>query len=164
MSRVPSELLAARYQNDHEKVASLLAGGVELDVFDAAAMGDDGRIAELLDGGADLNAFADDGFTPLQLAAFFGQPHAVALLLSRGADVDAVARNDMKIHALHAAAASGNLESIELLLDAGADVNAQQHGGYTALDEARVKEDAAMEAMLLAAGATVTAGAPATGE
>ena len=44
-----------------------------------------------------------DGFTPLQLAAYFGAARAAALLLARGAEVGAVADNPMRIQALHAA-------------------------------------------------------------
>lgn len=68
-------------------------------------MGRADRIAELLDRDPTLaNAYASDGFFPLGLAAFFGHPEAVALLLARCADVTAVARNPMRVQALLKAA------------------------------------------------------------
>ncbi|HEX2043005.1 MAG TPA: ankyrin repeat domain-containing protein, partial [Acidimicrobiales bacterium] len=49
------------------------------------------------------HASAADGFTPLQLASFFGHPAAVRVLLDRGADVGAVSANPMHLQALHSA-------------------------------------------------------------
>src|SRR5438270_13307228 len=81
-----SAVLAAQYRHQHDVVAALLAASPPLDVFDAAAVGDVDRLAELLEADpSSANAYAAEGFFPLALAAHFGQPAAVDLLLQRGA-------------------------------------------------------------------------------
>src|SRR5688572_23142060 len=89
-----SALLYARYRGRLDLVDVMLASAHELDVFEAAALGKADRVSERVDADPELaTAFAPDGFHALGLAAFFGHPEIVALLLERGADVDAVARN-----------------------------------------------------------------------
>lgn len=78
------------------------------------------------------------------------------LLLDRGADVSAVARNDMRVQALHAAVAGRNREAVRMLLAAGADPNAEQHGGWTPLMAAQQHGDDDIAAELIAAGARPT--------
>ncbi len=70
-------------------------------------MGRTARVAEWLDRDPGLlNARSSDGFSPLGLAAFFGQTETVRLLLARGADTkDAAAL----------AATKGRLDVLQLL-------------------------------------------------
>ncbi|MGH9260252.1 MAG: ankyrin repeat domain-containing protein, partial [Acidimicrobiales bacterium] len=100
-----------------------------------------------------LNAFSGDGFFPVGLAAFFGHPETVRLLLARGADVTVVARNPMRVQALHSAVASRNLETVRLLLEAGAPVNDKQQEGWTPLHAAVHNGNAEMVGLLVAHGA-----------
>jgi hypothetical protein len=66
-----SALLTAVYHGNDAAVAAIRAAGVELNVFEAAAVGDVGRVRALVDGDPALaRAFAPDGFHPLGLAAF----------------------------------------------------------------------------------------------
>jgi ankyrin repeat protein len=65
-------------------------------------------------------------------AALNGNVDAVALLLERGADVNA-AESWRGQTALMWAAAEGNVDAVRLLLDAGADVAQQSNSGFTAL-------------------------------
>jgi uncharacterized protein len=158
-----SAVLQAVYRGDREE-AERLAEGKELDVFEAAALGRTDRLRELLDEDpARANAFGDDGFHPLGLACFFGHVDAARLLLDRGADVDALARNEhIQTAAIHAAAASGDAgsdettryELVELVLEHGADPNLEQGGGFRAIDAARQNGDERVEALLLEHGAT----------
>ena len=149
-----SALMKARYQLRKELVDLLLAAKPELDIFEAAAMGKRERAKELVRAQPELmQAWSPDGFTALHLAAFFGQPEMVALLLKYGAVVNTTARNPMKVMPLHSAAAARNLKSVELLLEHGADVKVQQQGGWTALHAAAHHGDVAMAKMLLAHGA-----------
>ena len=153
-----SAVLAARYRGQHEMVSALLDAGPDLDVFDAAAVGAVDRLTQLLDREPALaNAYASDGFLPLGLAAFFGQPAAVQLLLQRGADVGATARNPMRVQALHAAVAGRNRDAVGLLLEAGADPNVHQHGGWTPLMAAAAHGDEEIVDLLLRRGADATA-------
>lgn len=147
-------VLIAQYHHKGDIVQDLLAAGPELDVFDACCVGRTARVGELLDADpALLNAYNGDGFFPLGLAAFFGHPETVKLLVSRGADVAQVARNPMKIQPLHAGAASHNLEVMKALVDAGAPVNGKQHKGWTPLHEAARHGDVEIARVLLAKGA-----------
>jgi ankyrin repeat protein len=146
--------LHARYRDNHDAVAQLLATDPELDAFDAAGLGRPDRLAELLAADPGLaSAFASDGFTPLHLASFFGWSEAARLLLERAAPPNAVSRNPMQVMPLHSAAAGGHDEVARLLVAAGADVNARQLHGYTPLHAAAQNGDAEMTEMLLAAGA-----------
>ena len=129
-----SAVRAALYAHQQKVADVLLEAKPELDVFDAAAAGDVDRLTELLDGDGDLvGAWSEDGFNPLHLAAFFNRGEAVRLLLDRGAEVGAVATNEMRVQALHSAVAAGSLEIVAALLVAGADPNARQEGGFTPL-------------------------------
>ncbi len=149
-----SALMKARYHFRMEMVEALVAAKPELDIFEAAAMGKRERAKELVRAQPELmRAWSPDGFTALHLAAFFGQPEMVALLLEHGAVVNMTAHNPMKVMPLHSAAAARNLKSVELLLEHGAEVNAQQQGGWTALHAAAHHGDVAMAKMLLARGA-----------
>jgi ankyrin repeat protein len=149
-----SALLWARYRNRPDLVDALLAADPVLDVFDAAALGRLDRLVELVDGDpAQANAWSADGFTPVGLAAFFGQPEAVRFLIGRGADVHAVARNPMLVQPLHAATAARSADSVRLILEAGADPDARQQEGWTALMAARRHGDDEIIELLLAHGA-----------
>lgn len=80
-------VLIAQYHHQHEAVAVLLAKDPDLDIFDAASVGRTARVGELLSRDPTLlEARSNDGFSPLALAAFFGQVETVKLLLARGAD------------------------------------------------------------------------------
>jgi len=154
-----SAILEALYRDDAE-TARKLAQGAELDVFEAAALGETARVGELVEGDPPLaNAFGGDGFHPLGLACFFGHVSSARVLLEHGADVDALSRNEhIQTAAIHAAAASGTDEAtryelIELVLDHGADPNLAQAGGFRAIDAARQKGDERVERLLKDRGA-----------
>jgi len=163
-AREESGLSAVRaaYYSQHQDVADvLLEANPELDVFDATTVGDVDRVAELLDADPNLiGAWSEDGYTPLHFAAFFKQGKVLRELLDRGADIGAVAHNDMKVQPLHSAVAAGSMEAVAALLVAGADPNARQEGGYTPLMGAEKSEDNDMVRLLLDHGAEETATAP----
>jgi uncharacterized protein len=149
-----SAVTQARYHGQDDIVDTLLAAGPELDVFEAAAVGRLERVRELLeDDPALVTALSPDGFTPLHLAAFFGHPKTARLLVERGADTNAVARNPMRVRPLHSAAAAQQLEIAELLVDHGADVNATQERGFTPLHAAAQNGDIGLARLLLGRGA-----------
>ena len=129
-----SAALHARYRNDHDAVARLLAASPELDVFDASGLGEMARLEELLVADPYLaTAVARDGFTPLHLAAFFGHTEAATHLLDHGAEPNAISRNQLRLMALHSAAAGSHVGVARLLVAAGGDVNATHQHDYTAL-------------------------------
>ncbi len=133
----------------------LLSGLTDLDVFEAATVGNTGRLSLLLDQSpAAVTSISPDGWTPLHLAAAFGSPEAVAMLLASGAAVNQRSTNPMRNQALHAAVALGrNPETVKLLVEHGAEVNAVQAGGFTPLVQAAAAGHAALVQILLAAGA-----------
>ncbi|MGA2537174.1 MAG: ankyrin repeat domain-containing protein [Terracidiphilus sp.] len=136
-------------------LSRLAADGLPLDIFEAAATGDDGRLKALLQAEPELaGSFSGDGWTPLHLAAAFGTPETVSALLAAGASVDAFSRNPQQNQPLHAALALGkNTQTIRLLLDAGASVNSTQAGGFTPLFSAAIANRKDLVKMLLAEGA-----------
>jgi uncharacterized protein len=149
-----SAALHARYRDNHDAVAQLLATSPELDAFDAAGLGRADRLAELLVREPGLaTAFATDGFTALHLAAFFGQTESARLLLGHGAGTNVVSQNALKVMPLHSAAAGSHLGVARLLVAAGADVNATQPHGYVPLHAAAQNGNAELTELLIAAGA-----------
>ena len=153
--------MQALYGGRTDEAREIAASRSNLDVFEAAAIGDVGRLRELLDDDAALvTVWSEDGFTPLHFAAFFGHPEAAKLLVERGADLEARSTNQqfaLDAAPLHSASAAGQLEVCKVLLDAGADVNAVQHGGYTALLDAAANQNDELVAFLLERGADRTA-------
>jgi ankyrin repeat protein len=153
-----SVLMRARYQMSKSLVAAVRPHVPELDVFEAAAFGDLDRLSELLAQDPELvEAWSGDGFTPLHLAAFFGQTDAARLLLARGAPVDPSGQGWMTGTPLHAAAAGSHATIVGMLLEVGADPNRRQRHGYTPLHSAAANGDLGSVEALLGAGADPTA-------
>ncbi|GGL86066.1 hypothetical protein GCM10010840_25020 [Deinococcus aerolatus] len=149
-----SPVLFAAYYHHPAMARVLVEEGAALDIFEAAAIGEAERVREVLDADAALlNAASPDGFSPLGLAAFFGQEAVAALLLSRGADVNTVSRNAMRVGPLHSAVAGNHAGLVRTLMDAGADVNAAQQGGFTPLMGAAQNGNAELVRLLLSHGA-----------
>jgi uncharacterized protein len=149
-----SALMRARYRSDEAMVQALLPAARDLDVFEAVTFGDLDRITELwIFDPAIVAARSGDGFTPLHLAAFFGQTDTVDFLLERGAEVDAVGTGWMAGTPLHAAASGRHADAIASLLAAGADPDVRQSGGWTALHAAAMHGDGPSTRLLLDAGA-----------
>ena len=149
-----SAIMQAIYQRKHEIVDMLRRAAGELDVFEAAALGDSNRLRQLLREQPDsICSFSNDGFTPLHFASFFSQLEAAEALLEHGADPNAVATNVTKLAVINSAAASGNAELVKMLLREGANPDSQQEGGYTALHSAAHSNNSEMVQALLDAGA-----------
>ncbi len=152
-----SVILVAAYNMKPEVVNALLDLGAPVDIFEASVLGKVDRIQEILEANpARASEHAPDGFTPVALAAFFGQPAAVKALIAAGADVKAAARNALKVQALHAAVAGRNLDIVKAVLDAGADPNAQQQAGFRPMHEAGTNANRALAELLLKHGADPT--------
>ncbi|GAC1502733.1 MAG: hypothetical protein NVS1B14_07690 [Vulcanimicrobiaceae bacterium] len=150
-----SALLFAKYHRLDRVVELIRAQGIELSVFEAAAVGDLRSLERMLElDRHEALALSADGFTAAHLAAYFCQSDALALLLKAGADANAVAHNHSKVTPIHSAVAGGDAECVRLLLDAGADPNVQQAGGFTPLHEAAERNKRAIYDALVAAGAT----------
>jgi uncharacterized protein len=154
-----SELLQAVYRGDRARVDELLAAEPQLDVFEAAAVGDVESLRRQLDEDPQLaNAWAEDGFQPLGLASFFGHLEAARLLVERGAEVNSSSRNDFEVMPLHSAAATGDAEVryelAKLLLEHDADPNARQQDDFTPLMAAYQHGDERLRTLLVEHGAS----------
>ncbi|XP_032429955.1 ankyrin-3-like isoform X12 [Xiphophorus hellerii] len=159
--------LAVALQQGHDQVVSLLLendtkGKVRLPALHIAARKDDTKAAALLlqnDHNADVeskmmvNRTTESGFTPLHIAAHYGNINVATLLLNRGAAVDFKARND--ITPLHVASKRGNTNMVRLLLERGARIDARTKDGLTPLHcGARSGHEQVVE-MLLNRGAPI---------
>ncbi|XP_071319831.1 ankyrin-3 isoform X16 [Trachinotus anak] len=159
--------LAVALQQGHDQVVSLLLendtkGKVRLPALHIAARKDDTKAAALLlqnDHNADVeskmmvNRTTESGFTPLHIAAHYGNINVATLLLNRGAAVDFKARND--ITPLHVASKRGNSNMVRLLLERGAKIDARTKDGLTPLHcGARSGHEQVVE-MLLDRGAPI---------
>jgi ankyrin repeat protein len=144
----------ARYRGRADLADVLLEAGPELDVFDAAAVGDVARLTQLIDADPSLpGTYSEDGFTPLHLAVFFGHAEAAHALVDRGAEVNPLSRNEMRVMPLHSAVAGNDIASARVLVEHGADVNASSHEGWTPLHGAAQHGNPELVEILLAAGA-----------
>lgn len=150
-----SMLMWSIYTRQPEITNTLRGAAEELDVFEAAALGDCARLREILAGDAmQVWAVSADGWAPLHLAAGFAGPEAVRLLLEHGAHAHQVSHNPQRNQAMHAAVGLGGpADVILLLLEAGADVNATQAGGFTPLHQAAAAGRQEIVELLLENGA-----------
>lgn len=100
--------------------------------FQAARDGDTETLTEYFAAGRPVNDTNKRGDTLLIVAAYNGQPKAVAVVLKQ-AKVQVDARNKMGLTALTAAAFKGEVEIAKALVAAKADVNAANDSGQTSL-------------------------------
>ncbi|HZT78345.1 MAG TPA: ankyrin repeat domain-containing protein [Vicinamibacterales bacterium] len=151
-----SAILTAVYRGHTDIVNLLVARGAEMTIFDAAAAGEVERVERLVANGAPVNGYSADGWTPLHLAAFFGHPRIVELLLAHDADVAAISKNSTGNTALHAALAGNRKFVAGLLIGAGSDVNAADAAGWRPLHLAASNNNLDAMKTLIAQGADVT--------
>ncbi|NXN10600.1 ANK2 protein, partial [Indicator maculatus] len=159
--------LAVALQQGHNQAVAILLendtkGKVRLPALHIAARKDDTKSAALLlqnDHNADVQSKVTlllcSGFTPLHIAAHYGNVNVATLLLNRGAAVDFTARNG--ITPLHVASKRGNTNMVKLLLDRGGQIDAKTRDGLTPLHcAARSGHDQVVE-LLLERGAPLLA-------
>lgn len=153
-----SVVLKATYYGRRDVVEALLASGVELNVFEAAATGQTARVRTLIEEDPALvNSYSPDGFAPLGLAAFFGHPETVDVLLAAGAEVSAPSRETMKLTPLASALATGQNQIARTLIEHGAHVNAKGESDVTPLHTAAARGNIEAATFLLEHGADINA-------
>ncbi|EIE00851.1 ankyrin repeat domain-containing protein [Leptospira licerasiae] len=129
-------VLFALYYGKEDIVNSYIALGIPLNLFEAAALGDEARVKELVDSNPNIvHSYSPDGWTPLHLASHFGRLSIIQYLLDKGADIHAKSKSKLSIGntALHSAVASWRADAVALLLENGADPNFTQEGGFSPL-------------------------------
>jgi uncharacterized protein len=153
-----SALMRALYRFDKPLIETVKRRVDALDIFEAAAFGEVDRLTELLSNEPSLvTSYSGDGFTALHFAAFFGRYEAAALLIERGAEVDAFGRGWMTGTAMHSAVSRLQSDVVRILLEAGANPNVRQSAGWTPLHAAAMNGDVISVELLLASGADPTA-------
>lgn len=137
-------------RDDSPKVAAALLAHPGLKVDQPNAAGETPLMMAALRGRVDWTqrlverggAVKREGWTPLHYAASGPEPRVVALLLERGAAVDALSPNHST--PLMMAARYGDEAAVELLLSRGADARLRNDKGLNAADFARLGGRAAL--------------------
>jgi ankyrin repeat protein len=147
-------ILLAIYHGRPEIARLFVERGAAVSFGEACALGDLERVKAML--AADpalLNSRTADGFPALGIAIFFRHPEVARYLVDHGADVNAAAKNAMRVAPVHAAASACDRETMRMILERGGDPNAKQQMDYTALHGAAARGDVEMAQMLLEHGA-----------
>ncbi|KAJ3526265.1 hypothetical protein NMY22_g10231 [Coprinellus aureogranulatus] len=137
--------IALLQADQDDLVPLLLAKGADLDraLIKAIDTMDYKRISRSVNAGADINVAGAGGQTALDVALLQDdQVHLVALLATKGADLDKV---------LAKAIDAKDCERISRLVNAGGGINVEGAGGQTALDFALFQEDQDLLVSLLVA-------------
>ncbi len=100
----------------------------------------------------DMSGFSA-GETPLIVAAMKGETDIAALLISKGAKVNAKTKDGQTALIYAARAPDDRSDVAQLLIENGADVNAKDKTGMTALAYALKKRDLALFKILMESGA-----------
>ena len=111
-----------------------------MDIWAATSQGDLDTVKRHLADGTDIDAafvapgIPASGATPLHMAILFDQREVARFLIDKGANINALAKDEYGGTPLHWAAALGRVEIARQLIDAGANVNLRDKNGYTPLD------------------------------
>lgn len=154
----PGEIDAALFEMPEgyapfeEKQASDPAA--DLDIVDAAGMGNIEVLKKHVANGVDVNFDSGDGYTPLLMAAMYDKPEAVKYLLEAGADPNLLTSSGSSV--MLTATQYGKLEIVRILVAAGVDVNTIYGNGYTtALREAIAYGHVDVAKFLIESGADI---------
>ncbi|MCA9127106.1 MAG: ankyrin repeat domain-containing protein [Planctomycetales bacterium] len=104
----------------------------ERNIWIATLSGDLPMLAAELQQGVAVDAKTEEGYTPLHIAAVFGQRAAAEFLLSHNADVSLTDKHGNT--ALHMAVFLGHTDVVRALLAHGADPLARNRDGFSSID------------------------------
>lgn len=153
-SQQVSPLMLSCYYKKPEVTALLLKFVDEISLFEASAAGKFDVVAHLLFLHPDaVNDYAEDGFTPLGLACYFGKTEVARYLVLKGADVNRPSNNGFQVFPIHSAVAGNHTEITRMLIENGANVNVRQQAGATPLHSAAQNGNLDILIMLLENGA-----------
>ena len=146
--------LAKGYQQPAAAMLEASRGraGREVSIHMAAARGDAIALQAFLRRGVKVDVPGPlHQSTPLHWAAGAGKANTMEVLISLGADVDALSDSDST--PLHQAVLHNRLEAVKLLIRGNADLNSQNKSGYTPLDYATANGWTELVKLLQTAGA-----------
>ena len=149
-----SAVLIARYLGHADFAREIADAHPGIDLWEAAALGDQHRTVELLDANmAEVDGVNADGFTALGLACYFGHLEEARLLLDRGADPNSISQNDLAAMPIHSALSHGHKEIVALLIARGAEVDEPSGADWTPLHYVAESGDLETARALVKAGA-----------
>ncbi|ASU33511.1 ankyrin repeat domain-containing protein [Mucilaginibacter xinganensis] len=152
-----SPLMLSCYYKKPEVTTLILKYLDEINLFEASAAGRFDVVANLVYAHPDaVNFYAEDGFTPLGLACYFGHYEIAQYLVLKGADVNMPSNNGFSVYPLHSAAAGNFTQIARMLIENNALVNVKQKAGVTALHSAAQNGNIDLLITLLEHGADVT--------
>src|ERR1700744_457357 len=152
-----SPLMLACYYKKQPVIDLLLKYMDEINLFEASAAGKFDVVAHLIYSHPDaVDDYAEDGFTPLGLACYFGQFEVARYLVLKGASVNLPSNNGFNVFPIHSAAAGNYTDIVRLLIENGANVNVKQQAGATPLHSAAQNGNLEMLILLLENNADVT--------
>jgi ankyrin repeat protein len=153
-----SPLMLSCYYKKPEISRLLLKYLDDINLFEAAAVGKMDVVAQLVFTHPEaINFYAEDGFTPLGLACYFGHYEVARYLVLKGADVNLPSNNGFRVYPLHSAAAGDYTDIARMLIENNAQVNVKQEAGATALHSAAQNGNIDLLILLLEHGADVSA-------
>jgi uncharacterized protein len=156
-SQQVSPIMLSCYYKKPEVTALLLKYVDEINLFEASAAGKFDAVAHLVYNHPEaINFYAEDGFTPLGLACYFGQYEIARYLVLKGADVNLPSNNGFRVYPLHSAAAGNYTQIARMLIENNAQVNVKQQAGATALHSAAQNGNIDLLILLLEHGADVS--------
>lgn len=151
-----SPLMLSCYFKKPEVTSLILKYLDEIDLFEASAAGKFDVVAHLVYTYPDaINAYAEDGFTALGLACYFGQYEVARYLVLKGADVNLPSNNGFNVYPLHSAVAGDHTQIARMLIENNALVNVKQQAGVTPLHSAAQNGNIDLLILLLEHGADV---------
>jgi ankyrin repeat protein len=149
-----SPLMLSCYFKKPAVTSLLLKYADEISLFEAAAAGKFDVVAHLVYQHPDaVNYYAEDGFTPLGLACYFGHYEIARYLVLKGADVNLPSNNGFSVYPLHSAVAGNYTDIARMLIENNAQVNVKQQAGVTALHSAAQNGNVDLLILLLEHGA-----------
>ena len=151
-----SPLMLSCYYHKPVVTNILLKHTTDLTLFEAAAADRFDDVAHLIYTHPErIDSYADDGFTALGLASYFGRFDIARYLVLKGADVNRPSDNGFNVYPLHSAAAGNFTSTARMLIENGADVNVKQQMGVTPLHSAAQNGNLELIILLLEKGAVV---------
>lgn len=147
-------LLVAAAQRQDRIAQLLIERGAELDIFSAVLLGMAQEAEALLNQGIDVNLKNDkNGESLLHVAVGFGRLDVAEMLIARGADLNAVNRQDET--PLILATQAGDIKIVKLLINSGADLSLVDNFGEAAVHHLAESGDEDIALLLIGAGADI---------